>query len=138
MNFPLFFLWMTAFTAEEKKAATRKILQNTAEETIVEVVILAILIAVGLYIILNLRKRIFTPERISSDTLLVQFRQMYEDGELTLDEYRTIKRNLSEELTARSIEVVQNTKNKKNKKDSGNKKSNEEILNSLLRRQNWR
>lgn len=128
------FYWMTAgLTPEQSKAATRNLLQNTAEETILQIVILAILIAIGLYIVLNLRKRLFTPERISSDLLLVQFRKMYEEGELTLDEYRTIKRNLSEELTARPIEIVQNRKNKKNGKNSKKELSKDEILNSLLR-----
>ena len=58
---------------------------------------LAALVAVGVYVVGKVRPA-DQPERQSASELLSEFREMYEQGELTDEEFRTIKSKLNQRL----------------------------------------
>ena len=59
--------------------------------------VLGLLAAVGIYVIVKLRGTDKLPEQTASE-LLTNFRQLHERGELSDEEYRTIKAMLRERL----------------------------------------
>lgn len=58
---------------------------------------LAALVGVGIYVIGNVRPQ-GKPTRDSGGELLSDFREMYEQGELTAEEFRAIKSKLKQPL----------------------------------------
>jgi uncharacterized membrane protein len=71
--------------------------QARPELLILEVAGLAILVAVAGYVITKIRPKTVQKERGTSD-LLSKFRELHSQGELSDEEFRTIKTTLATEL----------------------------------------
>lgn len=72
-------------------------LSTPAAQLVILVAMTAALIAVGVYVILKVRGG--GPEELpSASSLLTNFRELHSEGDLSDEEYRTIKAVLSEQL----------------------------------------
>ena len=98
--------------------------QNTAESPYISLVfwsiIFAVFFVIGIYITLKLREGIWKTETVSSDELLLRFSRLYDQNILSKAEYRAIKMQFADTLTA--IDPQQRETRKTSKKS--NKKRN--------------
>jgi len=70
--------------------------EGTSASLVVWLAVLAVLVAVGVYLIGKFRDK--GPVRNSASELMTNFQQLHDQGELSDAEYRTIKAMLSEQL----------------------------------------
>ncbi|MDO5552406.1 MAG: hypothetical protein Q4G68_01470 [Planctomycetia bacterium] len=107
--------------------------QNPFEELIVLGTIFVILLAIGIYFILGIRRKIKNPEKITADDLLLRFSQLYDAGLLTREEYRLVKMRLASKLgqfsdLQRAETTSSRTENKTGKKKDANAARDPEFL----------
>lgn len=128
-NFFDFISFATAnLASSSKKSSLTDLTIEDISGVILLICALAIMIAVMFYILKKLRNPVQEPPE-TIDTILVRFRKMYERGELTKEEFKSIKELLSHELTGMAASIQTNAKDKNFSKEKENK---EEILRKLL------
>ncbi|HQU45666.1 MAG TPA: hypothetical protein PK867_22825 [Pirellulales bacterium] len=72
-------------------------LQTTAAQVVIWLAICAALVAVGFYVVVKVRQSL-TERELGTHDLMTNFRELHSRGELSDDEYRTIKATLAERL----------------------------------------
>jgi uncharacterized membrane protein len=72
-------------------------LKTPAAQVVLGVAVVAILVAVGIYVVYRARSR-FGEDGLTANELLTNFRELHSRGELSDGEYRTIKATLSARL----------------------------------------
>ncbi len=77
--------------------------QTTLESILVLCTIFAILLAIGIYLILYIRKSTKNDGKITNDELLLRFSKLYDEGKLTKEEYRQIKLQFAQKLKEEQI-----------------------------------
>ncbi len=85
-----------AFAAEADNRMER-FWQSGPEETILSIAVLAVLVTVAYYVIAKIRPKPAKKERRASQWLS-KFRESHSKGELTDEEFRTIKTTLATQL----------------------------------------
>lgn len=72
-------------------------LNNAAAQAVIWLAVCAALVAVGIYVVLKVRQTLSESEAKTHD-LLSNFRELHSEGELSDEEYRTIKATLAARL----------------------------------------
>lgn len=72
-------------------------LQTTAAQLVIWLAICAALVVVGIYVVAKVRQSLSEREAATHD-LITNFRELHSRGELSDDEYRTIKATLAARL----------------------------------------
>jgi len=73
------------------------LLQSPAARLVVGIAVVAILVAIGIYVVGRVRTS-FREDGSTTNDLLTNFRELHSRGELSDGEYRTIKATLSARL----------------------------------------
>jgi len=76
-----------------------RLLQSGAERLVLEIAVLAVLMAVAIYVIDKVESKAVQQEPTASE-LISKFRESHSRGELSDAEFRTIKTNLAAQLQA--------------------------------------
>lgn len=118
----------TTMSSRSKKNSFSDLTIEDISGVILLICALAILIAIMFYILKKLRN---PPKEAAEtkDTILIRFRKMYENGELTKEEFKSIKEILSHDLTGMATTDSLNTKAQKKSKEEEDR---EEVLRKLL------
>jgi len=72
-------------------------LQTTAAQVVIWLAVCAALVAVGFYVVVKVRQSL-TEREFGAHDLMTNFRELHSRGELSDDEYRTIKATLAARL----------------------------------------
>jgi len=72
-------------------------LQNTAAQAVIWLAVCAALVAVGIYVVMKVRQTLSENEAKTHD-LISNFRELHSQGDLSDEEYRTIKATLASRL----------------------------------------
>ncbi|MDO5566166.1 MAG: hypothetical protein Q4G59_05870 [Planctomycetia bacterium] len=116
--------------------------QTTLESTLIACTIFAILLAIGIYLILYIRKSVKSDGKITNDELLLRFSKLYDEGKITKEEYRQIKLQFAQKLKEEQILAsqqqtmddsrVKKSRKKKKKRGTDSQDTNDALLRSLL------
>lgn len=122
--------------------------QNRLESLLILGTVCAILLVCGIFVILHIRKTLLAPDTTTNDEQLLQFSQMYDEGELSKEEYRLIKLRFARVMKEQeqrmgvvsAVPVAaapppsrKKTKKKKNKESGKTEEDREKMLRSLLK-----
>lgn len=72
-------------------------LQSTGAQVVIWLALCAILVVVGIYVVAKVRQT-FSEREPATHDLLANFRELHSQGELSDEEYRTIKATLAARL----------------------------------------
>ena len=72
-------------------------LQSTAAQVVIWLALCAVLVAVGIYVVAKVRQTLAESEPETHE-LMANFRELHSQGELSDEEYRTIKATLAARL----------------------------------------